>query len=637
MPSRLLVACLLGLVACTLLGGSEAWAGTYQVRQCNNPAPQNHFHEAFGEALPSPGAYAVSAGGATCRAAENEFALRINPFSSALHGQYGRISFVAPEGTSFRKVRVEAKLRHEQGHISRLAMADAAGRNKIHFGSGSVGPADFSNYLWPASGGLGPKRDQFIASLECINPDAGCPHGNGGAQAKTVVRNVRMTLEDEVAPTVALSGGLVEGGWISGVEGVRARFDDEGGGLRITAATVNGELSFGFEPLPCLLIKGTSEAASLTPCRSSLTTIQDLDTTAEPFREGANEILVCARDFGQDSNNECESRTLHVDNGQPELLFATEQLVNDPEVIRASASDDVSGLSTSTAGIEYRRVGSEDWLDLPTALRDGELRARAPSEASPPGEYDFRASVRDVAGNVATTTEREDGTPMRLRFPLKEDVRLRAQLANGGDDQLVGYRRKSRVEGRLLSQTGRPIAGQRVRVTETFDDGSLIERRVRRVRTDHRGRYRSALPGGPSRDIAVTYPGSRRYLGEEEAGLDLRVRGKARLRLSRRRVRAGKSVNFKGRVKRYFARIPPGGKLVEVQVKSGNSWTTLEQARGTNRKGRIKLRHRFRGFYTEPVTFTFRLKVTRENGWPYHGAATSQKRRLTVRPKRSKR
>jgi hypothetical protein len=112
------------------------------------------------------------------------------------------------------------------------------------------------------------------------------------------------------------------------------------------------------------------------------------------------------------------------------------------------------------------------------------------------------------------------------------------------------------------------------------------------------------------------------------------VRGDARLKISRRRVRAGSSVSFRGRVKRYFARIPAGGKLVEVQVKSGRSWTTLQEATGTDRTGTIVLRHRFRGFYTQPVTFTFRLKATRENGWPYHGAAKSPRQRVTVVPKR---
>ncbi len=222
---------------------------------------------------------------------------------------------------------------------------------------------------------------------------------------------------------------------------------------------------------------------------------------------------------------------------------------------------------------------------------------------------------------------------MVLEFPLKDKVEIDASLGNGADDQTVAYRREGLVTGKLLDDSGEPVRGEEVTVVETFDDGSLIEHRERRVSTDSRGRYRSKLPGGPSRDVSVSYSGSKRYREDRQTGLDFNVRGAAKLKASRRKVRAGRWVAFRGRVKRYFARIPRGGKLVEVQVKAGQQWTTLQEAVGTDDRGRVKLRHRFRGFYTEPVTFTFRLKATRENGWPYRGAAVSRKQRVTVLPK----
>ena len=149
-----------------------------------------------------------------------------------------------------------------------------------------------------------------------------------------------------------------------------------------------------------------------------------------------------------------------------------------------------------------------------------------------------------------------------------------------------------------------------------------------------RGRYRSTLPGGPSRNVGVLYEGSRRYSGDSEQGLDLDVRGAARLKISEAPGQ-GRQLRLVPRAGEALLRADPGrGKLVEVQVKSGRSWTTLQEATGTTREGTIVLRHRFRGFYTRPVTFTFRLKATRENGWPYHGAAKSPRQRVTVVPKR---
>ena len=193
--------------------------------------------------------------------------------------------------------------------------------------------------------------------------------------------------------------------------------------------------------------------------------------------------------------------------------------------------------------------------------------------------------------------------------------------------------REGKVKGRLLDESGDPIPDADVEVVEIFADGSLIDQRTRVVQTDIEGRYRSKLPGGPSRDVDVTYAGSPSNSGDGVAGLDFDVRGAAQLQTSKRRVKAGRSVTFRGRVKRYFARIPAGGKLVEIQVKNGREWTTVQQAQGTNGKGRIRLRHRFRGFYTQPVTFTFRLKARRESGWPYRGAAVSKRRRVTVLPR----
>ncbi len=170
-------------------------------------------------------------------------------------------------------------------------------------------------------------------------------------------------------------------------------------------------------------------------------------------------------------------------------------------------------------------------------------------------------------------------------------------------------------------------------ITETFAEGSLIDKRVRTVVTNATGKYRSLLPGGPSRDVQVEFAGSRKYLDDQIGGLDFDVRGAATFDTSKRRVKAGSSVSFIGRVKRYYAQIPKGGKLVEVQVKSGNDWITLKEATGTDAKGRVEIAHRFRRFYTQRVTFTFRLKVTPENGWPYRGATTTQRRKVTVVPR----
>ena len=357
-----------------------------------------------------------------------------------------------------------------------------------------------------------------------------------------------------------------------------------------------------------------------------------LDTTTAPFADGDNAFFFCAGDFGTQANVTCARRTIKVDNTAPELSFQNQQAPGDPELIVADASDATSGIDGAGASIEYRRVGESQWQPLETRVTETQLRARVDSINASPGAYEFRASVGDVAGNHTATLERADGQPMILDFPLKEAVSIAASL-DGARSQLVPFRTPGTVSGRLVDASGEPVAGAEVTVTEEFAEGSLLDRRVRDVVTNAQGRYSSGLPGGPSREVSVAYEGSRRYSADSTAGLDYLVRADATLRTTKRRVRAGDAVSFLGRVKRYFAQIPPGGKLVEIQVQDGNDWTTIHQAAATDEKGKVSLRHRFRRFYTRRVTFTFRLKVTAEADWPYVGGATSHKRKITVVPR----
>ena len=189
------------------------------------------------------------------------------------------------------------------------------------------------------------------------------------------------------------------------------------------------------------------------------------------------------------------------------------------------------------------------------------------------------------------------------------------------------------MRGFLLKPDGSPVADQQVVIREEFDDGSLVQRRTDRARTAADGSFHSKLPGGPSRSITVRYPGSPQYQADRARELDYNVRSRVSLN-AQARVKAGDSARFRGKVGRYFARLPAGGKLVELQYKKrAKTWNTAKEAVGTNRKGAISLGYRFRRYYTQPVTFVFRLKVTRESRWPYRLPATSKSVAVTVVPR----
>ena len=225
-----IAAALVSALLLMLLLAADAHGGTYEVHQCQHQAPQNHSHEALAGIFPSPGPYTVAAGSAVCSSAAREYAIQAEPTGAALNGQYGLSRFVAPEGTKIVGVEINARLRNESGHRARLAMANAAGIEKVRFAAGGSEPTGFSHYSWPATPQPAGAYQQFTAGLFCDNPGSLCPITGGGYRAKADIRDVRLTIRDDVPPTVALSGGLVDGGWVPGGISLRSDRRDTGAG-----------------------------------------------------------------------------------------------------------------------------------------------------------------------------------------------------------------------------------------------------------------------------------------------------------------------------------------------------------------------------------------------------------------------
>jgi hypothetical protein len=354
---------------------------------------------------------------------------------------------------------------------------------------------------------------------------------------------------------------------------------------------------------------------------------ESTSTTQAPFHDGDNAIAVCAIDFA--GNQTCHDQTVRVDNTPPELAFASSQEPEDPELIRAPASDATSGVSSGQ--IHYRPFGQSSWRPLDTQVVAGELQARIDSTLDPPGQYEFLAAATDVAGNAVATTLRADGQPMVLTFPLKAGVKLGAHLAGGATAVSIDYGRPSKVAGRLVDASGRPLGDEPVTITEHFGSGALIDKRVRTVRTDPDGLWGERLPAGPSRTVTANYGGSSRYLSDDARAGRLGVRTKASFRLSRHHVREGRRVVFRGKVAHLAARVPAGGKLIELEVKDGSRWHTVRHPFYTRYDGRYRLGYRFARFYTSDVAYRFRVRVLRERGWPYKAPVSSRVRRLVVK------
>jgi hypothetical protein len=96
-------------------------------------------------------------------------------------------------------------------------------------------------------------------------------------------------------------------------------------------------------------------------------------------------------------------------------------------------------------------------------------------------------------------------------------------------------------------------------------------------------------------------------------------------------VPEGHRVAFEGRIGHLAARIPSGGKLVELQVKDGKSWQTVRHPFYTRPTGKYRLHYRFARFYVRDVHYRFRVRVLRERGWPYKAPVSSRVRELVVK------
>ncbi len=173
--------------------------------------------------------------------------------------------------------------------------------------------------------------------------------------------------------------------------------------------------------------------------------------------------------------------------------------------------------------------------------------------------------------------------------------------------------RRRASTGRLLDPSGDPLANRSVRVIEHFGDGALIRTRPTQLTTDDSGRFSTKLPAGPSRQVEVKFDGSAKYLPADRVAGSLSVKSRATLRLSSKSVREGGHVRFVGRVAHFGARIPSGGKLLELQVRvQAGRWQTVKHAFRSKASGRYRLGYRFGNHYTQDARFRFRLKVEKE-------------------------
>lgn len=599
---------------------APAWGGEYTLAACDR------LNQGYGDAVFDRGNGGDYAFGKFCDQATEGNSLLIKNISGAPSGRFGKIQFLAPAGTAMVAASGEANLRRDEGHRARVSFLNPSVSEAGRIATGTGEQTGFE----PFSARIG-DRAGFEAALTCdTNPS--CPQSD---RAHVRIRSLRLSFADRIAPTVGLGGSLISSGWIRGGHDLGVALADQGSGVRRLEMTINERTIPQTQTFGCATVPGSPLVSAARPCELQRSVGASFATTEAPFVNGPNVLVACARDYGGDANQTCNSHRVLVDNLPPSVALQRPSR-EDPELIVAAVGDAHSG--PATAAISYRPVAGGEWRSVPTTFgADGRAEGRVDSSSEPRGRYLFRIEATDIAGNGAASTQTADGTELVLDFPLRERSRVSAMLKPAG--KRLGYGSRPTLRGRLQGGDDGSgpggLAGESVEVIERMESGASTPTHIHTVKTDGNGRFKLRLVAGPSRKVEVRYSGSRRYLPAQGPTRKLDVLGHSTLRISGRKVRAGKRVRFRGRVGLLGAEVPSRGKVVELQVRERGDrrYRTVRQALHSNGRGQLKTSYRFARFYQRPVVFQFRLRVTPQARWPYRAPANSKPRSLKVLPR----
>ncbi len=429
--------------------------------------------------------------------------------------------------------------------------------------------------------------------------------GTPSAPAGTAILRV-----DKTEPLTRIEGAPT--GWSSEPVKLTAEASDAASGM-VATGTAGG---------PFTAIQIDDGAPTIAPGASVSTTVigSGVHTIAYYARDGAGNVADGVAANGR-TNRPPATAVIKIDREPPRLAFAAAQNAGDPELIEARAEDRYSGLDPNRGSIAVRRVGAgERFAALPTQISAGTLRARWDSSAYPAGEYEFRATAYDTAGNRTASLDRADGAAMRLSGPLKVPARL---LIHGGRERSVRYGRGTWFAGRALAARRTPLAGALIRVVEHFAAGSAPGERVSTVRAGEGGRFGVRLAPGPSREVIATVAPTATTRGTDSRPLILTVHSHLRSaclgqrredrRLSARLPRQGRKPgrgDAGGRQGRAAAVPAPGPALERVP----------HRPHGPN--GRFRYAYRFSDDDSRGVRFQFRAYAPAQADWPYEPAGS---------------
>jgi hypothetical protein len=357
--------------------------------------------------------------------------------------------------------------------------------------------------------------------------------------------------------------------------------------------------------------------------------------SASVVEEGVHRIAYYARDLAGNVNDGAAANgisdrpprtaSVRIDRTPPNVAFANAEDPREPELLRVRIADRLAGPDTSRGSIGVRPAGSGDRFESLPAVSGGagELRAHWDSDTFRAGNYEFRATGFDAAGNAATTTRRQNGGSMVLSNPLKATTTLSAGFRTRRLRRTAPYGRRVLLSGRLVTGRSSPLGGAPVRVIERFAPGARPATQASTVTTAPNGTFSMRTDPGPSRTIEVSFEGSPTLARSATHTLQLSVRSRVHLWASAGVAKIGGApLVFRGKVEAPPGAIPPAGKAVQLQFRiPGLPWSEFRTVQ-TNRHGSFRYAYRFSDDDSRGIRFQFRAYAPAQDGWPYEPAGS---------------
>jgi hypothetical protein len=500
------------------------------------------------------------------------------------NGQYARLAFTAPEGSTVYSVdlwRNAWSYGTGTGASSQRNYAKVlAGGSPLSGGTDADGTADVA---WGTRGtGNTTAHGIISANLMSLNASsggantveyrvgcgwsAGCPTSSPAAPAPNYfaagvdVYGARVTIQDTLPPSLAVSeSGLFAAGDINGIRPVAISTATDVSGIKKLAVFADGATT----PVGVLDFEqdvNRCNWANPAPCQNVTDTEIPVDTTQ--LADGEHAFVVKAYDA---ADNERASTTHYVTVKNATPAPPTDGTGGTGGAGQSGGTDPATGTGSNT--------GLPNGIDQSTGGGTG--------------------------GSGPTTT-----TP-KLLVTFDQ---------NGKSKVTAKYARMITVRGHLTDGSGGPIIAAQVDYSALSTRAGARVQSLGAVRTDSSGTFTLMVATKlGSRQLRFAYSPQIGGAVAATARAQLDVTAPISMKVGPKRVRNKHSVTFRGRLG--AGPIPRKGKLISLQVVVDGRWHTFAVVRSTKR-GNFKYRYRFKRTYGR-VTYRFRALSRYEAAYPF--------------------